>query len=66
MIKLYNFIALILIIYIATMAYWAKELIMIEKNYLEFLLPIGISFIATIILSYTLKRRDRKNNEDEE
>ena len=66
MIKLYNFIALILIIYIATMAYWAKELIMVEKNYLEFLLPIGISFIATFILSYTLKRKDRKNNEDEE
>ena len=66
MIKLYNIITLILIAYIAVMAYWARDLIIIDKNYLEFSILLGISLIAIFLLRYSIKLRDRKNNDDDE
>lgn len=66
MIKLYNIITLILIAYIAVMAYWARDLIIIDKNYLEFSILIGISLIAIFLLRYSIKLRDRRNNDDDE
>ena len=66
MIKLYNIITLILIAYIAVMAYWARDLIIIDKNYLEFSILLGISLIAIFLLRYSIKLRDRRNNDDDE
>lgn len=66
MIKLYNFISLILIAYIAVMAYWARDLIIVDKNYLEFSLLIGISLIAIFLLRYSIKLKDERNKDDDE
>ena len=66
MIKLYNFISLILIAYIAVMAYWARDLIIVDKNYLEFSLLIGISLIAIFLLRYYIKLKDERNKDDDE
>ena len=66
MIKLYNIITLILIAYIAVMAYWARDLIIVDKNYLEFSLLIGISLIAIFLLRYSIKLKDGRNNDDDE
>lgn len=65
MIKSYNIITIILIAYIAIIAYWARDLIIIYNNYLEFFLLIGVTLIAILLLRYTIKCRDRKNNEEE-
>ena len=66
MIKLYNFISLILIAYIAVMAYWARDLIIVDKNYLEFSILIGISLIAIFLLRYSIKLKDQRNKDDDE
>ena len=66
MIKLYNVITLLLLLYIATMAYWARDLVIVYKNYIEYFLLIGISLAAIFLLRYTIKQRDRKNNDDEQ
>ena len=66
MIKLYNFISLILIAYIAVMAYWARDLIIVDKNYLEFSILIGISLIAIFLLRYSIKLKDERNKDDDE
>ena len=65
MIKSYNIITIILIAYIAIMAYWARDLIIVYNNYLEFFLLIAISVVAIFMLRYTIKRRDRKYNDEE-
>lgn len=65
MIKLYNIITFILIVYIALMAYWARDLIMVYNNYFEYFTLIGFSLVFIFVLRYTIKRRDRKNNDDE-
>jgi 4-hydroxybenzoate polyprenyltransferase len=64
MIRLYNIITLILIVYIGLMAYWAKDLIIVYKNYGEYFLLITISLIAILLLRYTIKLRDRNNEDD--
>ena len=66
MIRLYNVITLILILYIAAIAYWARDLAIVNKNYIEYFLLIGISLVAIFLLRYTIKQRDKKNNNDEE
>ncbi len=66
MIKLYNIITLILIAYIAVMAYWARDLIIVDQNYLEFSLLIGISLIAIFLLRYSIKLKDERNKDDDE
>ena len=47
------------------MAYWARDLIIVYNNYLEFFLLIAISVVAIFMLRYTIKRRDRKYNDEE-
>ena len=64
MIKLYNVITFFLIAYIALMAYWSRDLIIVYNNYFEYFSLIGISLIAIFILRYTIKLRDRKNCDD--
>lgn len=46
------------------MAYWAKDLIIVYKNYGEYFLLITISLIAILLLRYTIKLRDRNNEDD--
>ena len=64
MIKLYNFITFILIVYIATMAYMARDLIIVDKNYLGFSLLMGLSLIMIFLLRYTIKQREKKNSDE--
>lgn len=66
MIKLYDIITLILVIYIALMVYWARDLIIVYGNYFEYFSLIGISLAFIFALRYTIKRRERKNNDDED
>lgn len=66
MIKLYDIITLILVIYIALMAYWARDLIIVYGNYFEYFSLIAISLAFIFALRYTIKRRERKNNDDED
>jgi membrane protein implicated in regulation of membrane protease activity len=65
MIKLHNIITFILIAYIAIMAFWARDLIIVYNKYLEFFFLIAISLVAIFLLRYTIKCRDRKNNDEE-
>ena len=48
------------------MAYWARDLIIVDKNYLEFSLLIGISLIAIFLLRYSIKLKDERNKDDDE
>jgi hypothetical protein len=46
------------------MAFWARDFIIVYNNYLEFFLLIAISIVAIFLLRYTIKCRDRNNNDD--
>ena len=47
------------------MAFWARDLIIVYNKYLEFFFLIAISLVAIFLLRYTIKCRDRKNNDEE-
>lgn len=48
------------------MAYWARDLIIVYGNYFEYFSLIGISLAFIFALRYTIKRRERKNNDNED
>lgn len=64
--KRYNIITVILLIYLAIMAYIGRDLIISEEKYFEFFSLIGVTLLVILLLRISLKKRDNKNNFDEE
>lgn len=62
--KFYNTVTLILTIFVAVTAYLSIDLVLVEKNLIEYFSFIGISLLLIILLRITLKRgRDDKDDD---
>lgn len=62
--KTHNIVTLILCAYLATMAYWARDLILIDNDFFEYFFLLAVSLIIVIILRYTIKLRNKNRDDD--
>lgn len=60
--KRYNIITLLLIIYLAVMAYFGRGMLL-SGNYWEYFSIIVITLLVIIMLRWALKRREKIRNE---
>lgn len=60
--KRYNIIPLLLIIYLAVMAYFGRGMLL-SGNYWEYFSIIGITLLIIFVLRWALKRREKMREE---
>lgn len=60
--KRYNLIALLLLVYLAVMAYFGRGMLL-SDNYLEYFSIIVITLLIIFSLRWALKRREMLRNE---
>lgn len=60
--KRYNIIPLLLIIYLAVMAYFGRGMLL-SGNYWEYFSIIGITLLIIFVLRWALKRRKKMREE---
>ena len=63
--KRYDIIALLLVIYLAVMAYFGRGMLL-SGNYWEYFSIIGVTLLVIFILRWAMKRRKSKTPLNEE
>ena len=61
--KRYDIIALLLIIYLAVMAYFGRGMLL-SGNYWEYFSIIGVTLLVIFILRWAMKRRDQRRTKE--
>ncbi len=62
--KRYDIIALLLVIYLAVMAYFGRGMLL-SGNYWEYFSIIGVTLLVIFILRWAMKRREKIREENE-
>lgn len=63
--KRYDIIALLLIIYLAVMAYFGRGMLL-SGNYWEYFSIIGVTLLVIFILRWAMKRREKNQRRTKE
>lgn len=62
--KRYDIIALLLVIYLAVMAYFGRGMLL-SGNYWEYFSIIGVTLLVIFILRWAMKRREKSEKNEE-
>lgn len=63
--KRYDIIALLLVIYLAVMAYFGRGMLL-SGNYWEYFSIIGVTLLVIFILRWAMKRREKNQRRTKE